>query len=233
MGKSKKPGGKHQPKGLRILHEDRDILVVDKAPGLLTVGTDRDKINTAYFRLTDYVRKGNPKSRERVFIVHRLDREVSGVLVFARTPEAKSRLQQQWEEVEKHYLALVHGSPEAPSGTFSSYLIAQGVQRVHSTANTNTGKLSHTAYQVLGHCDGVTLLDINLLTGRKHQIRVHLAENNLPIVGDGRYGAKQAGAGRLALHASSISFPHPYSGKPCTFEAPTPRIFARFKAETQ
>ena len=227
MQEKKKRRGKHQPKGLLILHEDRDILVVDKAPGLLTMGTVREKVETAYYRLTDYVRKGNPKSRERVYIVHRLDREVSGILVFARTMAAKDALQGQWDRVEKHYLALVHGVPAESEGTFSSYLAEHGVHSVHSTTDPKRGKLSHTAYKVLGHGKGVSLLDINLLTGRKHQIRVHLAENDLPIVGDKKYGGKRSGARRLALHAKSIAFEHPHSGEPCFFETRTPHLFSR------
>ena len=226
--KKKKKGGKHQPKGLLILHEDRDILVVDKAPGLLTMGTDREKEETAYFRITDYVKKGNPKSPARVYIVHRLDREVSGILVFAKTPEAKNALQSDWENSEKRYYALVHGIPREPEGTFSSYLIENGVHSVHATADTKRGKLSHTGYKVLGTAHGVTLLEINLLTGRKHQIRVHLADHNLPIVGDTKYGAKKTVAKRLALHAKSIRFNHPYNGKPCFFETRIPHMFSHY-----
>lgn len=217
--------GRHRPKGLIVLHEDRDILVVDKAPGLLTIATDREMVETAYYRLTDYVRKGNPKSRERVYIVHRLDREASGILVFARSEAAKNTLQGQWERVEKHYLAMVHGSPPEPEGLFTSYLVETGVHNVHSTTNTSRGKLSHTAYRVLAHSRGISLLDITLLTGRKHQIRVHLAENNLPIVGDRRYGKGHSDARRLALHAKSLAFDHPYSGEPCFFETRTPPYF--------
>ena len=223
----KKSRKKHQPKGLIILHEDRDILVVDKAPGLLTMGTTREKEVTAYYRLTDYVRKGNPKSRERVYIVHRLDREVSGILVFARSVEAKNSLQAQWPQVEKHYLALVHGVPPEPEGTFSSYLVENGVHSVRSTTDPKRGKMSRTAYKLLGQSKGVSLLDINLLTGRKHQIRVHLAENDLPIVGDKKYGEQRSDAKRLALHAKSIAFEHPHSGKPCFFETRIPHLFSR------
>jgi RluA family pseudouridine synthase len=227
MLEKKKRRGRHEPKGILVLHEDRDILVVDKAPGLLTMGTDREKERTAYYRLTDYVRKGNSKSRERIYIVHRLDREVSGILVFARSAEAKNALQKQWEEVEKHYLALVHGVPKDTEGSFSSYLIENGVHNVRTTDNPRRGKLSKTAYKVLGRAGGVSLLDIHLLTGRKHQIRVHLAENNLPIVGDAKYGEKRSGAKRLALHAKSIAFEHPHSHKPCFFETRIPTLFAR------
>ena len=227
MQEKKKSRSKHQPKGLLILHEDKDIVVVDKAPGLLTMGTEREAMETAYYRLTDYVRKGNYKSRERVYIVHRLDREVSGILVFARTPEAKNALQAQWPEVEKHYLALVHGSPRETEGVFSSYLVENGVHRVHSTKDPERGKLSQTAYTVLGHARGVTLLDIHLLTGRKHQIRVHLSENGLPIVGDQKYGAPKSGVRRLALHAKSIAFQHPREGTPCFFETRVPFLFSQ------
>jgi len=223
----KKRRGRHQPRGVLVLHEDRDMLVVDKAPGLLTMGTDREKVETAYYRLTDYVRKGNPKSRERVYIVHRLDREASGILVFARSVAAKENLQAQWDRVEKHYLALVHGVPPESEGTFSSYLVENGIHRVHSTTDPKQGKLSYTAYTVLGQSRGVTLLDIHLLTGRKHQIRVHLAEHNLPIVGDKKYGGKRPGERRLALHAKSLAFEHPHSGERCSFATQIPRIFSR------
>ena len=223
----KKRRGKHQPRGVLVLHEDRDMLVVDKAPGLLTMGTDREKVETAYYRLTDYARKGNPKSRARVYIVHRLDREASGILVFARSVAAKENLQAQWDRVEKRYLALVHGVPPESEGTFSSYLVENGIHRVHSTTDPKQGKLSYTAYTVLGQSRGVTLLDINLLTGRKHQIRVHLAEHNLPIVGDKKYGGKRSGERRLALHAKSLAFEHPHSGKPCFFETRIPHLFSR------
>jgi len=229
--KVRKGGGKHRPKGVLILHEDRDIVVVDKAPGFLTMGTDREKVRTVYYGLTDYVRKGNPKSRERIFIVHRLDREVSGILVFARSEAVKVRLQEQWEDVEKHYLALVHGRPREDEGVFRSYLLENGVHKVVSTRDKSRGKLSETGYRVLGHSEGVSLLDIRLLTGRKHQIRVHLSENRLPILGDKKYGEKGDGARRLALHAKSISFEHPYSGEECFFETRVPHLFGRFMGE--
>lgn len=221
----KKPSRRHQPKGVRILHQDRDILVVDKAAGLLTMGTADEKDRTAYSRLTDYVKKGNPKSRERIFIVHRLDRDVSGILVFARSETIKRALQSGWPKVEKHYLALVHGAPEAPEGTFSSRLVQDGVHRVYSTDDPNEGKLSHTAYKLLGRSKGRSLLDINLLTGRKHQIRVHLADNGLPIVGDRKYGSGRASGKRLALHALSMAFLHPNTGEPCFFETRIPPLF--------
>ena len=167
------------------------------------------------------------RPRERVHIVHRLDREVSGILVFARSLAAKNAMQEHWAGVQKHYLALVHGVPLQAQGTFSSYLVKNGVHSVHSTTDPKQGKLSHTAYEVLGHSQGISLLDVHLLTGRKHQIRVHLAEHKLPIVGDKKYGEKRTAERRLALHAKSLAFDHPHSGEPCFFETRVPHFFSR------
>lgn len=210
-----------------MLHEDRDIVVVDKAPGLLTVATDRNTVDTAYFRLTDYVQKGNPKSRERVHVVHRLDREVSGILLFARTVEAKQNLQLQWDKVEKHYLALVHGAPPEERGTITSYLAESGVHRVRSSQSAARGKRSSTKFEVVRRGDGFSLLDVSLVTGRKHQIRIHLAEHGLPIFGDKKYGVRRDRVRRLGLHAKSLSFDHPYRGDRCFFETRVPRFFTR------
>ena len=216
---------RHRPRGLEILYEDRDIIVVDKAPGLLTIATDKRETQTAYCRLMDYVRKGNPKCRNRIFIVHRLDRDASGILVFAKTGEAKEYLQDHWDEAEKKYLAVVHGKLAHPLGTISTYLAENQAHVMYSTTDSRKGKLSHTAYRVLKEAKEFSLLEVNLLTGRKNQIRVHLAETGHPVVGDKKYGEKDKGHKRLALHAHSLSFTHPYSGKPLTFETRIPGYF--------
>ncbi len=213
------------PKGLVILHEDRDILVVDKPPGLLTMGTDADKTRTAYFILTDYIRKGYGKSRKRIFIVHRLDRETSGILIFAKSIEAKLCLQGQWKETEKKYLAVVHGRCDRKSETITSYLAENKAHVVYSTSDTTKGKLSHTAYKVLRQTKDFALLEVDLLTGRKNQIRVHLAGIGHAIVGDKKYGKGDRAHARLALHARSISFKHPFSGEQLTFKAKVPVYF--------
>lgn len=213
------------PGGLVMLHEDRDILVVDKPPGLLTIGTERDKSRTAYFIVTDYVRKGCARSRNRVFIVHRLDRETSGVLVFAKSEEAKLRLQGAWSETEKKYLAVVHGRCPKSADTISTYLAENRAHVVYSTPNPTEGKLSHTAYRVLKQTKDFALLEVDLLTGRKNQIRVHFSGIGHPIVGDRKYGNAKDPWTVLALHARSISFTHPASGQRLTIAAKVPPYF--------
>ena len=217
--------GKRLTCGITILHEDRDIIVVDKPSGLLTISTDREKSRTAYFILTDYVRKGVAKSRNRIFIVHRLDRETSGILIFAKNEEAKFRLQDQWKDTEKKYLAVVHGHCEKRSDTITTYLAENQARAVYNTTDPRKGKLSHTAYKVLKETKDFSLLEVELLTGRKHQIRVHLAGIGHPVVGDQRYGKEHNRYQRLALHARSISFKHPFSGEPLTFETKVPMFF--------
>lgn len=215
----------HLPGGLSILHEDRDIVVVDKPAGLLTISTEREKSRTAYFILTDYVRKGVAKSRNRVFIVHRLDRETSGVLIFAKSEEAKFHLQDQWQDTKKQYLAVVHGRCEKRAETITSYLAENQAHGVYTTTDTRKGKLSHTAYRVLKETRDYSLLEVDLLTGRKHQIRVHLAGIGHPVVGDERYGKEHKRYQRLALHARSISFKHPFTGEQLSFGAKMPAFF--------
>jgi len=213
------------PRGLVILHEDRDILVVDKPAGLLTMGTDSDKTRTAYFFLTDYVRKGYSKSRNRIFIVHRLDRETSGIVLFAKNFETKIRLQDQWKDTKKKYLAVVHGRCAKTSGTITTYLAENKARIVYSTLDRTKGKLSSTGYKVLKQTKDFTLLELDLLTGRKHQIRVHLAGIGHAVVGDRKYGKEGRDHTRLALHARSISFKHPFSGQRLSFESQVPAYF--------
>jgi 23S rRNA pseudouridine1911/1915/1917 synthase len=224
---------KFLPHGLVILYEDRDILVVDKPAGLLTMGTDSDKTRTAYFFLTDYVRKGYSKSRNRIFIVHRLDRETSGVVIFAKNIEAKVRLQDQWKDTEKKYLAVVHGQCARMSGTITTYLAENKAHIVYSTSDRTRGKLSTTGYKVLKQTKDSALLELDLWTGRKHQIRVHLAGIGHAVIGDRKYGKEDRDHTRLALHARSISFKHPFSRQQLTFEAQVPVYFNRLVGKVE
>jgi RluA family pseudouridine synthase len=223
--KKKHSTGKHLPRGLEILYEDRDILVVDKPAGLLTVGTETNKFKTAYYVLTDYVRKGSLKSQNRIFIVHRLDQWASGVLIFAKSEEVKLRLQAQWKDTEKKYVAVVYGRFAQKEGMITSYLTENKAHVVYSTTDVTKGKLAHTAYKVLKETKQFSLLEINLLTGRKNQIRVHMADKGHPIVGDRKYGKTNDGYSRLALHSKSISFKHPTRGEQMTFKTKVPNYF--------
>ncbi len=225
QGAFKRPPKKYQPKGLTVLYEDRDILVVDKSSGLLTVSNDKVREKTAYFLLTDYVRKGNSKSKNRIFIVHRLDRDTSGVLVFAKHESAKRFLQGAWQDFRKTYHAVVHGRLDEKEGVITSYLAENQAHKMYSVRDTKQGKLAKTGYRVVREIGEYSLLEIDLLTGRKNQIRAHLSEKGFPVVGDRKYGKKQHGSRRLSLHASSLTLVHPYTKKELTFTAPLPHHF--------
>jgi RluA family pseudouridine synthase len=216
---------KHLSRGIEIIYEDRDILVIDKPAGLLTVGTQTNKFKTAEFVLTHHIRKGSLKSRNRIFIVHRLDQWTSGVMIFAKNEEAQLRLKAQWKDTEKKYVAVAYGHLAKKEGVISSYLAEEKAYEVYSTADSTRGKLARTAYKVLKETRQFSLLEIHLLTGRKNQIRVHLADEGHPIVGDRKYGKIKDGYERLALHSRSISFKHPNSGGLMTFESEVPHYF--------
>jgi len=212
-------------KGIEIIYEDRDILVINKPPRLLTMASAVEREKTAYHILTDYVRKGCAKSPKRVFIVHRLDRDTSGIVIFAKTESAKNRLQDQWDKTEKRYLAVVYGILPEKTGVITSYLAENAAHVVYSTKDKSIGKLSTTAYKVLKETRDFSVLEIDLITGRKNQIRVHFSEKGHPVVGDTKYGKKNDMHKRMALLARSISFPHPWNGKRMLLEAEVPAYF--------
>lgn len=223
---------KHQPKGFEILHEDRDLIVGNKAAGALAVAALWNKEDTVHAALNAYVRKGNARSKKCVFVVHRLDQATSGVMIFAKTEQAQIFLKDNWSTTKKIYYAIVHGRLARKSGTISSRLIEDEDYVMRSTSDSAKGKLAHTAYAVVKETDKFSLLKIDLLTGRKNQIRVHLADLGHPVVGDDKYGKSDPlpkGAyrrhKRLALHSQSVSFTHPFSGKRLTFTAPVPEYF--------
>jgi 23S rRNA pseudouridine1911/1915/1917 synthase len=214
---------KYVPAGITILYEDRYIIVIDKRAGLLSVKANYEAERTAHQLLTNYVRKGNSKSTINLFVVHRLDRETSGVMVFAKSLEIREKFAAQWNNVEKKYIAVVHGQLAEKSGIIESFLAEGDDYKMQSMKHPTNGDFARTQYKVVKESKHYSLLEIQLLTGKKNQIRVHLSENGHPIVGDKKY-SKDA-KGRLALHALSIRFKHPFNDREMAFETRMPAIF--------
>jgi 23S rRNA pseudouridine1911/1915/1917 synthase len=212
--------------GVTILHEDNDLIVIEKEPGLLSIASEDEKHLTAYRQLTDYVRNVNPKNR--IFVVHRLDRDTSGVMVFAKNKEAQQTLQNSWQESvrERTYIALVEGAVKK-DGTVTSWLTENKMFMVYSSPKPNDGKKAITHYKVLQSNRNFSLLQVNLDTGRKNQIRVHMSDIGHPVVGDKKYGSRNNAIGRLGLHANAIELKHPTTGESMRFESKTPASFTR------
>lgn len=213
--------------GIRVFFEDADIIVIYKPPNLLSIASEAEQERTAYHQLTEHVRGGNPMARARVWIVHRLDKETSGLMVFAKTPEAKETLQYGWEEAEKRYEAVVEGRLKTKSGTFESDLDETNPYKVFSVAPSELTRHAVTHFRVLAETQARSLVELTLETGRRHQIRLQLAEAGCPIIGDKKYGAKSNPAKRLGLHSSSLKFPHPVTGQSMQFTSPLPKELAR------
>jgi len=213
--------------GLRILFEDAHLIVIDKEAGLLSIATGKERQRTAYSILWDHVRRENANGR--VFVVHRLDRESSGVMVYAKSAEAKRGLQDAWREaVEKRsYAVVVEGAVTKQNGTVISWLKEDRSLIMRSSPVDNGGQRAVSHYRVVKRSAGHTLLAVELETGRKNQIRAHMQAIGHSVVGDAKYGASGNPLGRLALHAHLLSFRHPVTGKPMSFESPIPPAFSR------
>ena len=216
--------------GLDIVYEDEDLLVIDKPPGLLTIASETEKKKTAYYMLTACIGE-RTDGKERVFIIHRLDQGTSGLLVFAKNETAKHSMQGSWQDARKKYRVIVEGVPQKPSDTITSYLCESKIHRVYSVKEDNgEGKYAETKYQVVQTEGEYALLEVTLVTGRKNQIRVHLADLGHPVVGDKKYGAKTDPIRRLALQSCFLAFNHPTSGEPMEFTLDMP---GKFKALLQ
>ena len=211
---------------LKIVYEDAYLIVVEKSEGLLSVNTERQKERTAYTILSEYVRRAN--KRNRIYIVHRLDRDTSGLRMFAKDEKTQHTLRDNWHEIvfDRRYVALVHGEMERNAGTVHSWLTDRTLY-VSSSPTDDGGKESVTHYHTVKRGNGYSLIELNLETGRKNQIRVHMQDLNHPIVGDGRYGREEDAnpLGRLALHAFKLCFYHPVTGEMMHFETPYPASF--------
>lgn len=212
---------------LKLVYEDDDIIVVNKGYGLLSMGNDKVKDGTAYSILREYVKWENP--RNKIFIIHRLDRDTSGLMMFAKTIEAKETMQHNWNNMvlNRKYLAVVEGKVEPADGVVRSYLAENSEHEVYSTPDSSKGQLAVTRYRTLSSKNGYSLMEVELDTGRKNQIRVHMKELGHPIAGDRRYGASSSPIHRLALHAQTLRFVHPVTRKEMSFTTPVPSGFAK------
>lgn len=215
--------------GIAILFEDPELLAIDKPTGLLTVATEGEKSATAYAIL----RENLP---DRPHVVHRLDRETSGVLLFAKSPAIRDAVQADWESVEKTYLAVVDGRPQPESGVVENFLAEGKDLRVRAVRDTVEGaKRAVSRYRILAVAGRWSLVEVRIETGRKHQIRVHLAGLGSPVVGDRLYGSGANPLGRLGLHARRLALPHPRDGRRLTIDAPVPpkmeQLFPQAAAE--
>ena len=224
---SKNRIAKHERKDLPIIFEDQDLIVINKPSGLLSVATEREKGRTAYRLVSDYVMAKSPK--DRIFVVHRLDEDTSGVLVFAKNYQTREALQNSWQSIVKDraYYAIVEGKMEKDSDTLKDYLAQDNFQLVYVTKDKAKGKLAITSYKVVKERGPYTLLDIHIESGRKNQIRVQLGHIGHYVIGDDKYGEPTDPLKRLGLHAYKLTFTNPLNGKEYDFVAPMPIEFKK------
>lgn len=211
---------------LKLVYEDDDIIVVNKGYGLLSMGNDNEREETAYNIIRNYLKWHDP--RNKVFIVHRLDRDTSGLMMFAKTVEAKEAMQHNWNNMvlERRYVALVEGTPSPAEGAIRNYLLENSRYEVYSSDSPESGgQLAVTRYRTLRSGHGFSLMELQLDTGRKNQIRVHMKDLGHPIAGDRRYGSSCSPIHRLALHAQTLRFVHPVTRRDMNFATPVPKAF--------
>jgi 23S rRNA pseudouridine1911/1915/1917 synthase len=211
--------------GLKILFEDSSIIIVEKKEGILSVATKKEKENTAYVILSEHLKKESLKSK--VFVIHRLDRDTSGVMMYAKNQEVQKILQKNWNEsvIERIYIALVEGSVKQKEGTITSWLKENKNLLMYSSDKEGDGQKAITKYKVIKTGKDYSLLQVQLETGRKNQIRVHMKDIGHTIVGDEKYGSKQNPIKRLGLHAYILSFKHPVTGETLSFTSKIPAEF--------
>lgn len=210
-----------------IVFEDDDLIVIEKQAGLLSIATEIEKRATAYSLLSNHVKKQDISNK--IYIVHRLDRETSGLMLFAKSEVVKHHLQETWNDtiIERSYIAVVEGAVEKSEGVITSYLVEGKTFKVHSSQDSKRGKKAVTHYTTLKKNKDYSLLKVNLETGRKNQIRVHMQDIGHSIVGDKKYGATSSPLKRLGLHAQQLSFIHPTTGEKLNFETNILRTFMR------
>lgn len=211
-------------KKLDIVYQDKDIIVVNKDAHLLTIGTEKERDNTLYHKVLMYEK--TKRKSNKIFIVHRLDRETSGLVLFAKREEIKDILQNNWDiyAIERKYVAVVEGKLKKKEDTLKNHLMENSIHHVYVSDN---GKLAITKYKVLKESKSYSLLDIVITTGRKNQIRAQLSNIGSPIIGDKKYNAKTNPLRRLGLHANKLVIRHPITNEVMTFESKVPSEFMR------
>lgn len=209
---------------LQLLYEDAYLLVVKKKAGLLSVATETQKERTAQHILTEYVRRQNRKAN--IYVVHRLDRATSGIMMYAKDEKTMNTLRDNWHQIvfDRRYVAVVEGEMEQETGMVRSYLDESGM-KVHSNQQENGGRLAITHFRTIRRGNGYSLVELQLETGRKNQIRVHMNDLGHPVVGDRRYGAQTDPLGRLCLHAFKLCFYHPVTNERMEFQDDYPASF--------
>lgn len=211
--------------GIAIVYEDDALIVIDKPPGLLTVATDADKTDTAFVHLNAELQA---RKAGQAFVVHRIDRGTSGLLIFARSERVRDALKENWPQVEKTYIALVEGMPPRAEGVVENYLEEKRDLRVRTCqADRPNAKRAVSHYRLVKTRGKISLIEVKLLTGRKHQIRVHLAGLGCPVVGDRDYGAKTNPVKRIALHSWRLVLNHPVTGEQLELMSPLPGALKR------
>ncbi len=220
------------PRELNIIYLDQDLIIINKPAGLLTVATEKEKRRTAYSMLDQYIKADNPDNR--IFIIHRLDRETSGLLMFARSESVKRKVLETWNTTisQRTYVGVVAGEVTSPQGTHTSWLTESKAFVVYSSQNPQLGKKAVTHYKKIKGNKTFSLLKLHLETNCKHQIRVHMQDIQHPIIGDKKYGSKIDPIKRMGLHAQVLAFTHPTTGKSCHFDTGVPGKFLKlFQAE--
>jgi 23S rRNA pseudouridine1911/1915/1917 synthase len=207
-----------------VLYEDDHLIFVEKPAGILTYGERGTAGTSLYKMLTDYLHERS-KGREKLRVVHRLDKEVSGIVLFAKNEEIQERIKENWRDTEKNYYALVEGKPAAPEGKISNWLKETSTQKMYITREEADAKLAITHYKVIKEFPGHTLLDVRIETGRKNQIRVQLAGIGCPVAGDHKYGSRDPFKRQIRLHAYRFIFRHPETGEQLTIESLMPKGF--------
>lgn len=228
---SNKPIKKKKQSKLPIIYEDDEIIAIDKPSGLLTIPSDKEKGKTVYRLLTDYVQQKD--KHNRIFIVHRLDEDTSGVLIVTKNEKLREAWQNKWNDlvIDRGYYAVVEGVMKEKEGTRKSYLKSNSLNLMYSSSDKVHGQLAITHYKVTKECKEYSLLDVHIDSGRKNQIRVHLGDLGHYVIGDDKYGNPANPLKRLGLHAYSLVLKHPFTEKVMTFKSPIPKEFLKLFSE--